>query len=700
MRALRLLLTAVALTAAVPGASPAASGDALCDPVRSTDEVCLIVGRHQLRAPAALRFSRPDVRLEGRLAAPAEGRCAGAPETPCMVDPDCAALGPCERRARVEVRARRRLEIGPRGGITARGRARPGDAVGPPGGVVLLDAPEVRVAGRVRVEARGWAGIPAGPAGEILIDASARLTIEEGGALRASTSGGCGGRIVLGDRTAPHTLDARGQMEATGGGRGGVVRVTAVERLLLGGTVRASNTRRPRGARSRCAAGAGGGIVELRAARIALLGEVVARGMEAIGGRVHVTAEREVVLDAPGPRPAISVRGGDVDAFFWGGDVVIEASAGDVLLRTGLVEVSGRSVAAGSDAGTFEIVAGGDLVADVSLVARGGGGGGFGCPFCELSAAGSAVVSGPVDVGGGTHGGGDGDLLVGAGRDLTVGPGWLGADGTDGGGITLTAGEPASARPSVAGVLRVRAGTAVHADALAVAGFGGEIELEGCDVVLEPDASLSASGGRLGSAGGLQLVAREALEIGVRARLAATPDGRIGCAYRTTADVAPDVVFASPVVMTPNPGLPACAACDGPCSAVVVTAGAALEPLRTATGDACAGPPLARLGCLSGAEIIAGIDALADALDPATAARLRRAAGLVAREVARAAAAPDVLALRRTRWAARRLLGRLARIERIGAAEPARVRLSRARAAEVADAVVAVIGALHEEGLE
>src|SRR5262249_44721616 len=209
----------------------------------------------------------------------------------------------------------------------------------------------------------------------------------------------------------------------------------------------------------------------------------------------------------------------------------------------------GENVGLGSDAGTLKILAtgvsrcqangapcstdtdcasgdtcletGGDVVVQAPLSAAGGGRRGFGGAGGEIPGTGAGEVSRAVDVGGGKQGGGDGDLLIEGGRDLTVGPGSIRADGGSGGSIGLMAGTRARAGGAGGGTFTLIMGTQVIADG---SPFGGTVTNEGCDVDLQSHAGVTVEAGAPGVFGQLDVIAHQGLEVDSLASLSALPD--------------------------------------------------------------------------------------------------------------------------------------------------------------------------------
>ncbi|TMA55623.1 MAG: hypothetical protein E6J75_11525, partial [Deltaproteobacteria bacterium] len=535
-------------------------------------------------------------------------RCAPDPATACASDADCAPPARCLRTAQLTIEVAGLLTLDASAKIIARGLAAAGDTIGPDGGTITLSAHDVNLAGSIRVpaEAQGTLGVPAGHAGRIAIDADGTVMLAPTAFLDASTSsGGCGGTIGIGNGAkTPATLSAAGLLVVDGATFGGTIHLVARDRLALTGTLQASNTDGALSSRPPCtddpggpppcggALEARGGTIELEAARVLFQGLARARGREAEGGIVRLEGGREVTLDSSAPSPAIIVTGGQTDRFCSGGVVSLSASAGDVAVLRGAIEADGLSTGLGSDAGAFSITAtgatrcladaapctstadcapgdvcvetGGQVSVQAPLSAAGGAGLGSGCCLdprcgrgCEVRGSGAVAVSAAINVGGGKQrGGSGGKVSLSGGGDLSVGPGPITAEAANGGTIILTGGSRIGSAGNVSGALTVVNGTQVRADALRDDGVGGDVQLEGCEVTLEPTVALRADGGS--HAGPVSVIAHERLAIESLVQVSALPDGPITLASRTDASVAPDATFQPPSTPTTDPTLLAC----------------------------------------------------------------------------------------------------------------------------------------------
>src|SRR4029077_1169250 len=157
--------------------------------------------------------------------------------------------------------------------VDAVGRAAPGDVTGPPGGMISVTAQDVDLAGTISVAAIGRPGVPAGRAGEIVVNATGAVTLASTAQVDASTSAGaCGGSIDIGmSPPLPATLDvAKGAtLTVEGASLGGSIDVAASARVTVAGALQASNTSGDH-MRPRCDAGKGGGRIDLAAPTVQL----------------------------------------------------------------------------------------------------------------------------------------------------------------------------------------------------------------------------------------------------------------------------------------------------------------------------------------------------------------------------------------------------------------------------------------------
>jgi cysteine-rich repeat protein len=590
-RAIAMLLAAAASLALPRDSVGVENGDILCDVAQSTLLTCVIVGTKTVADETSLHFSRRNVRIDGTITVTPAGRCALSDQTSCVSDQDCGALAPCLRPRRLEIVVADVLTVDRQGRILARGDAVTGDLTGSDGGSVTLVAGTVDIAGILDVSAAGRPGVKAGAGGTLVINATGSVAARTTARLDASTStGGCGGSIIVGDTLVPGTIDLHGDATAEGATLGGRMRLEARDGIVIGGVLEASNTSSDVVGRAPCSDGTGGGYIRLSASRIEVNGRAQARGREGGGGQLHFIAQRELMVDSLETPPAFSVFGGDIDAFTTGGEIRLIATAGDVTLRRGRVEADGQTSGLGADAGRFEVLAyhgtrcrqsgaacasdrdcppsdrcaeqGGNVVVESPLSARGGSGGGFGCNECAIAGTRDVTLTAPIAVDGGAQTGAGGALEVVAGGRLVVGPSPITASGADGGLIDLVAGDRAGGAHDTGGDLRLAGGGQVRAEGLVPDGLGGEINVRACSVLLQASARLTVAGGTSnGSGGRLLITARGELQIDSLATFVATPQGEIGAAYGTVATVAPDATFNPPAVPQTDPTLSPCPTC-------------------------------------------------------------------------------------------------------------------------------------------
>ena len=608
------------LSCLLPGirTAGAETGDVLCDAAQSTLLTCVIVGTKTVPDGSTLRFDRPNVRIGGTISVAPAPRCALAEETTCASDQDCAELAPCLRPRRIEIIVDEVLTVDRQGRILARGDAVAGDVNGSAGGSVTLVAGAVDIAGTLDVSAAGRPGVKAGAGGRLAIDAAGPVTVRTTARLDASTStGGCGGTIRVGDTLVPDTIEVHGDATVEGATLGGRIQLEARDGVVVTGILEASNTSGDAASRASCSDGTGGGSVGLQGSRVEVNGRTWARGREGGGGQLRFTAERELVVDSLENQAALSVFGGDVDAFTTGGEIRLIATAGDVILRRGRIEADGQTSGLGADAGRFDVLAyhgtrcrqsgsacasdrdcppsdrcverGGNVVVESPLSARGGAGGGFGCNECAVAGTRDVTLTAPIAVDGGTQTGAGGALDVVAGGALVVGPSPVTASGADGGRVDLMAGDRAGNAHDATGGLRLATGVQVRAEGVVADGLGGEIHIRGCRATVQANGRVSVAGGSgSGSGGRLLLVSPGELQIDALAAFVATPQGEIAVTYGATASVAPDAVFNPPAPPQLDPGLPPCPTCgDG-----VVAAPEACDGLGSCSvaGEVCVSP--------------------------------------------------------------------------------------------------------------
>ncbi len=582
------LLSALALVAVLCVAGPVAAetGDVLCDSGRSTSDTCVVSDTTWVAA-GVLTFTAPNVRVAGTLTIQFPGLCGLDPTTPCASDADCTAPDLCARTGEVPFVVAGTFSVDPHAAVVATGQAVVGDTIGPEGGAITITAHDVTVAGSLDVSTAGITGIPAGHAGSITITADGAVAVPASGTLDASTlRGGCGGSVVV---TGAAMLDAAGEIDVYGATHGGTIHLEAGSAVSIASSLDASNMSSDSRTRPACAEGKGGGQIHVEGSQVTFTGSANARGLQAAGGGIFLVGETDVTVDSHLGQVPFIVTGGDSARFTPGGIVSFSATAGNVTVRNGAIEADGVSTGAGSDAGMFTITAsgtsrcwesgalcsdradcppgdpclewGGNVDVEVPLSAQGGDGFGSGCIACEIRGTGVVTVAGPVDVGGARQLGVGGKVTIAGGGDVTVGPGSVTANAGDGGSIILVAGERVGAARDIGGTLHVLNGTEILAVARRDAGFGGDIEVNGCAVDLDPGVRLTADGGQNGQPGTIDVVANGHLDIGALAALSAWPDGSITISYGSDATVAPDALFVPAASLAQDPTLTPCPAC-------------------------------------------------------------------------------------------------------------------------------------------
>ncbi len=248
-----------------------------------------------------------------------------------------------------------------------------------------------------------------------------------------------------------------------------------------------------------------GGNFTLEAASVAIAGRLHAHGDEP--GAISIVATGDVLLS-----DLIDVHSGDPDAD--GGVAEVHSLAGSINLTGPIVASGGRF----SQGGTVDARAAVDLVINGAIDASGGE---FDGGELDLRAGRDLVIHAMLNVSAAALDGSGGEIDATAGRDLLIGAGAsLQADGSrtadnlagDGGLLSLAAGRDLTleagatvrgngARPDGTGgsftftALRTL-GVAgrIEASATGIAGSGGDIELDGCDVLLQAGAALVVSG--------------------------------------------------------------------------------------------------------------------------------------------------------------------------------------------------------------
>lgn len=237
-------------------------------------------------------------------------------------------------------------------------------------------------------------------------------------------------------------------------------------------------------------------------------------------GSLTLTASSGVQIDgrANGTAPA-PTTGGQI-SIRTTGDVNIQRSG----TTRGRIDVSGTD-----QAGTIEIIAGGTVTIAGRLNADGSTSGGGGGNITIRAGVDIITPAGNIiSCTGGTIGAGGGDMDFGAARNIDIGD-LLDVNGSDGGGVTLTAGNQLLVRQSPSGVLQ----PAIRAVGTGDGGVGGIITIAAGtsgqilgNIILQGAASSDPTGGA-GDGGTLSIEA-DFGDLTVAANLTAygfAPDG-------------------------------------------------------------------------------------------------------------------------------------------------------------------------------
>ncbi|HEY8514654.1 MAG TPA: hypothetical protein VIS07_03970 [Candidatus Binatia bacterium] len=359
------------------------------------------------------------------------------------------------------------------------------------------------------------------PGGSFSVSAG-ELTLSGGRIRSVGPSGRAGGNVTVTVAGAFRMHGSGPSLDVSGAAGGGVLRLDAGSIEILSGSVEADGT----GTES-C-----GGVVGMRAASGPLL---VAAPVRATGHFLCAGGYVELAGQGVEIRSALNVSGGDFP-----GGVTLTAETGDLVLAStasvrangeqidfedggdggpiALVAESGNVTLAGNvetdgaspegEAGSIVIVAGGTVQTTALLTAQGNGGGSNGGSI-EIDAAGDVTLGGNVRATGGSAAGGgeidvrsDGTVTIAAGKTVQASGGFFG-----GGSITV---RDASSIVS-AGTVEARG---------ASGGNGGFITLESCRVSIAGPLDVTAGSG--GRAGG-NAVTAGVVDVTASARLLATP---------------------------------------------------------------------------------------------------------------------------------------------------------------------------------
>ena len=394
-----------------------------------------------------------------------------------------------------------------------------------PGGTILVTAGSITVAGR--------ADVSGSPGGSLSLTSTGPVTV--GGTLdaRSDASDSSGGSItiegshvvlsgmlsVLGGPfefagevsvRAGDTLSLTGSIDATGGDGGGAD-LSSVGDLTIGlnGTIRTNGT----------AAGGSGGDISLTSdGRLTVDGEVAANGRNG------------TVDDGGGDGGSIALSGGEVRA---------ERAAARITATAGTPDGVGGEIEITSTTGALALRA----PVDASSPGIDGSGGGV-----SLDAAGPALLTGPIDVSGGSDGAGD-----------------VGATTT----ATLTLGATSAITASASGT-----------------GVGGDVDFQGADILVQGEI-VTDGGGAQGSAGGNILLTACNIQVAAGSRLSSLrPFGDITLIGRDHTTIAG--TFRADTATGRNQARYA-----GPSHEPQVTGGASIQPPLVAVQDGtiipCAG---------------------------------------------------------------------------------------------------------------
>lgn len=335
--------------------------------------------------------------------------------------------------------------------------------------------------------------------GSLLVDSgtmtlkSDRLTIEDGGALRALGTGTDSGGTII---ATANVIAVVGRVE-TAGAPGGEVTLTSAGDLTVTGTIDVSSRSRDED----------GGSIQLIGATITLAGPITANGgRDGIGGTVDITSRGDLLIsrnieasggeggsldlvagNSAGGNLTVSQSGRlQADALTEGGfgDAITlqangDGSASGHIIMNGLITVSGI---AGGNAGDVTVDADGDMRGtDVTahIIASGGRPNGAGGDVSVTTTTGQYTCVAMIDVRGNSAAPG-GTVSLDIGGGITLATPIDARGGTHGGTITAQA----SGDVSVDTTLQSDGGT----------DGGALIDLEGCTVAVNPAAVLSSLG--------------------------------------------------------------------------------------------------------------------------------------------------------------------------------------------------------------
>ena len=323
-------------------------------------------------------------------------------------------------------------------------------------------------------------------------------TIELHGTNQAS-----GGQV---DMQAAVDVEINQPIDATGGGYdGGSVSLEAGDDILVTRTIDVSSI----------GGGGSGGSIDMDA------GEDIDGGATP-GGTLTVQGA------------LLKLNGSDTDTTAGDGGDLSGAAAGAIrFIGTGVgvrsnapngFDGSGGDIELDSSSGSSFTIdpLDGDLVLEGSIIAGSGGVGGTGGDI-DLTAGRDLTINATIDMSG-TDGGGDvsGD----AGGAVTLN-GTITSNGTlntgDGGQVIFSAGD---ARVGALTVLKNIVATGGAANS-----FGQSIDLEGCTLSIAPGVQLNGSAGLAPGGSDIDLVGRNAIQLGAGAQLVAVPNGIVSLTH-------------------------------------------------------------------------------------------------------------------------------------------------------------------------
>ncbi|HEV7730841.1 MAG TPA: hypothetical protein VGR62_01705 [Candidatus Binatia bacterium] len=221
------------------------------------------------------------------------------------------------------------------------------------------------------------------------------------------------------------------------------------------------------------------------------------------GGFVDINANLALTIGGP-----ITSRGGSFD----GGSVTLAALGGSLSLLPAVGAITTSSNGAGGYGGDVDLYAAGALSIGAPIAAKGAGGGGNGASIDLVADTGNLTIGARLDAGGGPGGGYGGDVTATAGGTISI-SGVIaapsGGTAASGGTIDISATGFISAFESMdvtggdggtisivsdGAVTVASALTATGTATMPIAGLGGNVELQGCDVTVAAAGALVSTG--------------------------------------------------------------------------------------------------------------------------------------------------------------------------------------------------------------